>query len=937
MGESRDDVVARLAVDRGFATDEEVATARDVQKKAFDVGLPQSLDQVLCARGVLNPDTLQELSSAVAVATGEARIVAGYEVVQKLGQGGMGAVYKARRQSTGEFVALKILPPSLADDETIARFRREGEIVSALHHDNIVGWIEFGYDSKRNCHFCALEYIDGTNVTARIRDKGTIPEAQTIRIVRQIACALDHASSIGLVHRDVKPENIMVTSEGRALLLDLGLARAVRTESTRLTQTGIFVGTVHYCSPEQAKGESELDVRSDIYALGASMYHMITGHPPFGGDSALVIIRKHIEEKLRWPTGSGHGPSDGVRRVVGKMMAKRPEDRYQTPSALIRDLDLLLEGKEPEIPDLATHKRRVALRRTKAHPTASASRGRGLMNAPMLTALSVAAGALVLAGILFFRSLESPPNEKQVVADSAASETTAASATGVAPARPESPPFVPESTPTAARPAPRPAPADAPRTAAAPDAEPDDAPHEAATALPYTDDGPDLLDLDPRDALANIHERRAAEDALRTVDELLATIALVVRDHADAFPVPEMARLSGEAAMTSVLEELVALHAVVRSLEARRSAIRESVQDAVGSKISLRTVTGTQTGTVVETTESGILLDVAIAPGGTVIGNARTTIPWGSLSPIEEEGLAGEWQPRDADSQIALAIIALAEKNIPAAKEALAAAGEGHPLATLVGDRIHALSTSQCESAAVAAWEKIEKRTTGTMTAKDARALLQRISSFEEKHADTTFLVSASERLNAARARCEGAIPKQPRTRVALWDEFEDTDATQQTWTQWAGSWGIAEGCYYQTRTMDDQIAVAGDTAWADYSVETRLRMGGKHDQGTGLVFRAADPDNYYLFEVQTNAANAKIQRRADGRLLTIAADNAPSGLRPWQWYTIRVDVRGASIRAFVDDDLAVECIDPTHKTGMIGLNACAGAWFEYVKVTLSE
>ncbi len=211
-----DTVFGQLAVERSHVTPEQIDQAREDQKALAARGLRQNLAQILYSKGLLSKDQVHELRQAVAVHTGEARLVGGYEVVSKIGEGGMGAVYKARRVDTEQLVALKVLPPALATEELVARFRREADIVNRLDHRNIVRFVEFGYDQKHNCHFCALELVDGEDLSKKIKRSGRLTEAEALGITLQIALALEHARRQGLIHRDVKPANIMVKPDGTA-------------------------------------------------------------------------------------------------------------------------------------------------------------------------------------------------------------------------------------------------------------------------------------------------------------------------------------------------------------------------------------------------------------------------------------------------------------------------------------------------------------------------------------------------------------------------------------------------------------------------------------------------------------------------------------------------------------------------------------------------
>ncbi|MHC4200805.1 MAG: serine/threonine-protein kinase, partial [Planctomycetota bacterium] len=361
MPSLKDTVLGRLAVERGFISQTQLDEAAANQKQlSSEMGIDESIAQILVGKKWLTADQAHDLANAAAVQTGEARLVAGYEVISKLGQGGMGAVYRARRMGTANIVALKILPPSLADEDMIARFRRESEIVRGLHHENIVGCVEFGYDRRKKCHFCALELVEGEDLGKRLERTGRPSEDEAVSITHQIGMALAHAHANGLVHRDVKPENIMVTDDGTAKLLDLGLAREASAEATRMTESGTFVGSPYYASPEQAMGRAAVDIRSDIYSLGATLYHMVTGKPPFEGTSALAILQKHLTEELPWPADVNPDVSDDLCLIIAKMMAKPPEDRYQVPEDVVSDLDLLVEGKKPELASRAPEQTSIA-------------------------------------------------------------------------------------------------------------------------------------------------------------------------------------------------------------------------------------------------------------------------------------------------------------------------------------------------------------------------------------------------------------------------------------------------------------------------------------------------------------------------------------------------------------------------------------------------
>lgn len=274
--------------------------------------------------------------------------IAGYEVISKLGQGAMGAVFKAKRKQNGEVVALKVLKPDLSgDQEFVQRFLREAKAVARLNHQNIIRAIDVGKSGK--FYYFAMEFVDGESASDYLDSKPTMPEKLALRVCKQVALALDHAWKHKIIHRDVKPDNIMVTKDGVAKLTDLGLARNV-AQST-LTLTGVVMGSPAYISPEQATGEKNLDTRSDIYSLGASLYHMLTGHVPYSGDSPLQVMLRHMNDPLPDVRAKVPTISEGTRQLVFKMMAKRPESRFQNARQLydaISAVEKLLAGSSIE-------------------------------------------------------------------------------------------------------------------------------------------------------------------------------------------------------------------------------------------------------------------------------------------------------------------------------------------------------------------------------------------------------------------------------------------------------------------------------------------------------------------------------------------------------------------------------------------------------------
>jgi serine/threonine protein kinase len=276
-------------------------------------------------------------------------VIANFEIMNKIGQGGMGAVFRARQISMDRIVALKILPKRLASEPQFKeRFIREARLSAKLNHVNLINGIECGEDSGYT--YFAMEYVDGCTAK-QLLDNATkhFTPAEVLAIIRQIAEALLYAHSRSLIHRDVKPENIMVTSTGTAKLCDLGLARSLEENANdaHLTQAGQAVGTPFYISPEQAKGLKDLDARTDIYSLGATFYHLLTGQPPFQAPTAAAVMVKHLTESAPAACEVADDVPPEFAMVCCKMMAKAATDRYADVAALIRDLDALRDGKLP--------------------------------------------------------------------------------------------------------------------------------------------------------------------------------------------------------------------------------------------------------------------------------------------------------------------------------------------------------------------------------------------------------------------------------------------------------------------------------------------------------------------------------------------------------------------------------------------------------------
>jgi serine/threonine-protein kinase len=294
------------------------------------------------------------------------RTIGGFELLSVLGEGGMGTVYKARQTGLDRIVALKILSPKIANNQTfITRFQREARASAKLNHPNIVQGIDVGHDKENDVWYFAMEFVDGPSVLSVLEDTGKFPELRALEIGREIAVALECAFKNGIVHRDIKPDNLLLTLQGQAKLADLGLARQIE-ENVGITAEDRAIGTPLYMSPEQARGEEkDIDGRTDIYSLGATLYHLVTGRPPFEGKTAAVIMTKHITDAPPLAHANAPGVSGGTARLIEKMMQKKREDRIQTPAELIKEIDKLRAAlKAPPAPPPASRSGRLGKPRT---------------------------------------------------------------------------------------------------------------------------------------------------------------------------------------------------------------------------------------------------------------------------------------------------------------------------------------------------------------------------------------------------------------------------------------------------------------------------------------------------------------------------------------------------------------------------------------------
>lgn len=263
-----------------------------------------------------------------------------YVLLDPIGEGGMGEVFKARHTRLDREVALKVMrKEKLAKPASVKRFKREIRAAATLAHENVV--MAYDADQAGDVHFFAMEYVDGTTLERLVQDKGALPVAEACDFVRQAALGLQHAFEKGLTHRDIKPANLLVDKTGVVKISDLGLVLLDEPDPAesagRITKEGLTVGTPDFVAPEQARNPQAADIRSDIYALGGTLYYLLAGEVPFPGGTPTEKMLRHARESIPMPSRPDVPP--GVRAVLATMTAKKPEQRFQTPAAVATALE----------------------------------------------------------------------------------------------------------------------------------------------------------------------------------------------------------------------------------------------------------------------------------------------------------------------------------------------------------------------------------------------------------------------------------------------------------------------------------------------------------------------------------------------------------------------------------------------------------------------
>jgi eukaryotic-like serine/threonine-protein kinase len=280
-----------------------------------------------------------------------------YELGGLLGRGGMADVRIGQDLRLGRTVAIKQLRPDLSSDDTFqARFRREAQSAAALNHPAIVAVYDTGDATDvhgNHIPYIVMEYVEGQTLREILNDDRKILPERALSITADVLSALDYSHRSGIIHRDIKPANVMLTPAGQVKVMDFGIARAIADSSSAMTATAAVIGTAQYLSPEQARGET-VDARSDIYSTGCVLYELLTGRPPFVGDSPVSVAYQHVREEARPPSQLNPDVSSTVDNIVAKALAKRTDDRYQSAADMRHDIERAIAGQRVDAPAAAT-------------------------------------------------------------------------------------------------------------------------------------------------------------------------------------------------------------------------------------------------------------------------------------------------------------------------------------------------------------------------------------------------------------------------------------------------------------------------------------------------------------------------------------------------------------------------------------------------------
>ncbi|MFH0939502.1 MAG: serine/threonine-protein kinase [Planctomycetota bacterium] len=339
----------QLAIENGLISETQAQECLALQEQLRNSGEPvRSVEEIMLEKGFMNAEAIHAVETALDrmmrdEEKGEPLRIGNYEITGKLGDGGLGTVYKARQISMSRDVALKVLHKKwLTDEEFKKRFLLEARLAGRLSHQNLIQVFDVG--REHGIYYFSMEFVDGETIEDIINRSGPLDSTRAIDIVIQVLRAIAYIKKFDIVHRDIKPGNIMITSGGLVKLGDFGFVKS-KLDHVIATE-GEVLGTPDYIAPEQAMGMDNIDWRSDQYSLGCSLYHMLAGKPPYEG-SGSSVMRQHIKADLPDPRAINSKIPDSVMQILERMIAKDPNDRYQDINQFFEDLELVKMGHDP--------------------------------------------------------------------------------------------------------------------------------------------------------------------------------------------------------------------------------------------------------------------------------------------------------------------------------------------------------------------------------------------------------------------------------------------------------------------------------------------------------------------------------------------------------------------------------------------------------------
>ena len=330
--------IVKLALEKKLITEEQCEQCREMIKKSKKIGFETTMEELLVKQGFLLEEQVEELQHISELGTSDGKYFGHYRLGRLIGEGGMGKVYEATHEFMGRTVAVKVINQEFTADKTRAiRFFQEIRALIKLDHPNIVTVFDAG--RVQRSYYYAMELLPGPSLKDYVDKRKSLPEKEALSIVRSIAKALGHAHANGVVHRDVKPENIMFDVLGAPKLTDFGIAMHHDEHHMTLTQEGMMVGSLYYTAPEQVDGDRDIDCRADIYSLGATLYYALTGTTVYHGSTAQELLTKHITGAFVSPRRINRLVSNRTVAIVKKMLAKNRNRRYQSMDEVAAAID----------------------------------------------------------------------------------------------------------------------------------------------------------------------------------------------------------------------------------------------------------------------------------------------------------------------------------------------------------------------------------------------------------------------------------------------------------------------------------------------------------------------------------------------------------------------------------------------------------------------